>query len=121
VRDRAARLSERVADAFERLALHEAAAAVGAFVSDVNRYVDATAPWTLARAGQRRRLSIVLAHIVEATRLAAWYYAPIVPRAATEAHCRLAGTPPAPGGGVFAPEPRAPVRVGPPLFPRLAE
>jgi methionyl-tRNA synthetase len=115
---RAARLSERVADAFDRLALHDAAAAVGSFVSDVNRYVDATAPWSLARAGESQRLSIVLAHILEATRVAAWYYAPIVPRAATEAHCRLAGTRPAPGGGVFAPEPRAP-RVGPPLFPRV--
>jgi methionyl-tRNA synthetase len=119
LRDRAAQLSEQVSQAFETLALHEAAAAVGSFVSDVNRYIDATAPWTLARDGDSQRLSVALAHIVESTRLAAWHYAPILPRAATEAHCRLAGTAPAPGGDVFNPDRRGEVSVGPPLFPRL--
>jgi methionyl-tRNA synthetase len=121
LRERAAQLSERVSEAFETLALHEAAAAVGSFVSDVNRYIDATAPWTLARDGDTRRLSVALAHVVESTRLAAWHYAPIIPRAATEAHCRLAGTPPAPGGDVFDPTRPGAVSVGPPLFPRLAQ
>ena len=121
LRDGAGRLAERVAEAFDALALHEAAAAVGSFVSEVNRYVDSTAPWTLARDGDGERLSAVLAHIVEATRLAAWHYAPFIPRAAAEAHCRLAGTPPAPGGGSFDPARTAVVRVGPPLFPRLPE
>jgi methionyl-tRNA synthetase len=118
LRERAAQLSERVSQAFETLALHEAAGAVGSFVSDVNRYIDATAPWTLARDGDSQRLSVALAHIVESTRLAAWHYAPILPRAASEAHCRLAGTPPAPGGDVFNPDRRGEVSVGPPLFPR---
>jgi methionyl-tRNA synthetase len=121
LRDAAARLAGRVAEAFDSLAIHEAAAAVGSFVSDVNRYIDATAPWTLARDGNGERLPAVLAHIVESTRLAAWYYAPIIPRAAAEAHCRLAGAPPAPGGGAFNPARSDIVRVGPPLFPRLAE
>jgi hypothetical protein len=59
--------------------------------------------------------------VVEATRLAAWYYTPIIPRAATEAHVRLAGAPPAPGGGCFVSGRGASVRVGSALFPRLAE
>jgi methionyl-tRNA synthetase len=116
--EHARRLGERVAEAFDALAIHEAAAAVGSFVSEVNRYIDSTTPWTLARDGNTERLSAVLAHIVESTRLAAWYYAPIIPRAAAEAHCRLAGAPPAPGGGVFEPARPHVVRVGPPLFPR---
>jgi methionyl-tRNA synthetase len=121
LRQHAATLSARVAEAFDKLALHEAAGAVGSFVSEVNRYVDGTAPWTLARNGESERLELVLDHLVEAARLAAWHYAPIIPRASAEAHCRLAGAPPAPGGGVFDVKRRASVKVGPPLFPRLAE
>jgi methionyl-tRNA synthetase len=120
LRDEAAHLAERVTQAFETLELHEAPAAVGAFVSEVNRYVDLTAPWTLARDGDTQRLAVVLTHLVEATRLAAWYYAPIIPIAATAAYYRLVGTPPAPGGGVFTLEERPAVHVGPPLFPRIS-
>jgi methionyl-tRNA synthetase len=118
LREHARLLSVRVAAAFEALALHEAVAAIGAFVGHANRYVEITAPWNLARAGASGRLDLVLDHVVEAARLAAWYYAPIIPRAATAAHARLAGTPPAPGHGAFAPQPRGAVTFGPPLFPR---
>lgn len=115
----AARLGEQVASAFGRLAPHEAALATGTFVRQVNRYVEATAPWELARAGDDARLQVVLDHLGEAARLAAWYSAPMIPRAADEAHRRLAGAPPAPGGGVFAPRAGRSASMGPPLFPRL--
>jgi methionyl-tRNA synthetase len=120
LRENARLLSDRVAAAYQSLALHEAVAAIGAFVSHANRYIEITAPWSLARQGSAARLSLVLEHLVEATRLAAWYYAPVIPRAAVEAHQRLAGTPPAPGGDAFASERRGGVVVGPPLFPRVA-
>lgn len=122
LRDEAAHLSARVAAAFENLALTEAATAVGEFVSHANRYVDATAPWALARAGEAGRLALVIDHVVEAARVAAWHYAPILVRAASDAHRRLAGgPPPTSGGGTFDPLPRGEVAVGPPLFPRSAE
>jgi methionyl-tRNA synthetase len=111
-------LAVRVAAAFEALAVHDAVAAVGAFVGQANRYIEITAPWTLARHGTSARLELVLDHVVEAARLAAWYYAPIIPRAATEAHQRLAGTSPSPGQGTFQPGPHPSVIFGPPLFPR---
>jgi methionyl-tRNA synthetase len=119
LREHARALTDRVTAGFETLALHEALAAVGGFVREANRYVETTAPWALARQGDTHRLALVLAHIVEATRLAAWWYAPIIPRAAAEAHRRLAGTPPQPGQGGFAPNRPWTVVVGPPLFPRL--
>ena len=121
LRTSADRLSSEVAAAHESLALHEAAGAVGEFVRAANRYLEATAPWRLARDGDVARLSVVLAHAVEAGRVAAWHYAPVIPRAAEEAHCRLAGTPPLVGGATFDPA-RRPVssRVGSPLFPRVA-
>jgi methionyl-tRNA synthetase len=112
-------LPERVESAIERLALHEALAAINGFVRDTNRYLDATAPWTLARQGDAARLGVVLDHVVEAARLASWHYAPFVPRAATEAHLRLVGTTPHLSGRTFAVGRRGSVRVGQPLFPRV--
>jgi methionyl-tRNA synthetase len=117
----AATLTERVTSAFESLALHEAVGAINAFVRGANRYVDASAPWTLAKQGDLERLSVVLDHVVEAARVSAWYYAPITPRAAADAHQRLAGVVPAPGQGTFGAIQRGTVRVGAPLFPRMRE
>jgi methionyl-tRNA synthetase len=118
LREHATTLRERVAAAFEGLALHEAVAAVGTFVGQANRYLEITAPWLLAKQGSTDRLELVLDHAVEAARLAAWYYAPIIPRAASEAHVRLTGTIPCERTGVFNPARRGTVRFGPPLFPR---
>jgi methionyl-tRNA synthetase len=49
LRAQAAALADRVASAFERLALDEAVTAIGAFVGQANRYAQITAPWELAR------------------------------------------------------------------------
>jgi hypothetical protein len=65
-------------------------------------------------------LSAVLDNVVEAARLAAWHYAPIIPRAAAEAHQRLAGELPEPGQGCFGALRRGNVVSGPALFPRVA-
>jgi methionyl-tRNA synthetase len=118
LREQARTLAERVEAAFDALALHEAVTAVGAFVGQANRYIEVTAPWSLAKQGATDRLALVLDHVVEAARLAAWYYSPIIPRAAAEAHQRLAGTPAAPGKGTFQTAGRGTVVFGPPLFPR---
>lgn len=120
LREQADALRERVADAFARLALHAAAEAVGDFVRQANRYLEVTAPWQLDRDSDAERLPVVLGHALEAARLAAWHYAPILPRAAAEAHCRIAGTPPLRGQAAFASAPpRDRPEVGPPLFPRV--
>jgi methionyl-tRNA synthetase len=98
----ASAVEARVADAFERLAIHEAVSAVGEFVKDINRYLEATRPWQL---DDRDQLSVVLREVVEATRLAARWYEPVIPRAAQEAQARLAARPPV---------------IGAPLFPRYS-
>lgn len=120
LREQAAGLADQVATAFEHLALDEAVAAIGDFVSQANRYAQITAPWDLAKEGATVRLSVVLDHLVEAARVAAWYYAPIIPRAAAEAHRRLAGSLPEPGQGCFGALRRGEVVTGSPLFPRVA-
>jgi methionyl-tRNA synthetase len=100
-----ARLESRVAEAFETLALHDGVAAVGELVTEANRYLQLTAPWELARAGDTPRLGVVLRHTLQAARLATHWYAPFIPRAAAEASRRLSATP---------------VETGPPLFPRYS-
>jgi methionyl-tRNA synthetase len=112
-------LPERIESAIERLALHEALLAVSGFVREVNRYIDASAPWILAKQGDSARLEVVLDYAVEAARLAAWYYAPFLPRVAAEAHQRLVGSVPSVGGGRFTVTRRGSVAVGEPLFPRV--
>jgi methionyl-tRNA synthetase len=119
LREAARELSERVEAAFETYLLHAAAAAVGEFVTQGNRYLERTTPWLLARQGATDRLAMVLGHAVEAARLAAWHYAPIIPRAASEAHVRLSGGTLRPGGGTFGAVGVQTVVTGPPLFPRL--
>jgi methionyl-tRNA synthetase len=94
----------RVAAAFADLSIHEAVAAVGEFVGEANRYLEVTAPWSLARVGANDRLGVVLREVVAAARLAAELYAPIIPRAAAEASRRLSANPPI---------------VDSPLFPRV--
>jgi methionyl-tRNA synthetase len=96
-------LPRRVDEAFEAFALHEAAAAIGQFVKEANRYLEVTTPWTLARLGDMDRLGVVLGHAVDVARLAARLYEPFIPKAAHEAIERLDVVPP---------------RIGPPLFPR---
>jgi methionyl-tRNA synthetase len=103
--EQAERTEARVTAAFETLALHEAVTAVPEFIKDANRYLQATAPWDLARTGDARRLGVVLRHALEAASRAAGWYAPIIPRAAAEASRRLSATPP---------------EVGAPLFPRYS-
>jgi methionyl-tRNA synthetase len=91
--------------AFAELALHDAVAAADDFVRDVNRYLQTTAPWDLARNGDSQRVHAVLAEVLRATRVAADLYAPFIPRAAAEASRRL----------------RHPIDLGAPLFPRLEQ
>jgi methionyl-tRNA synthetase len=117
----AAALPTQVAEAFARLALDEAAQAVGSFVTAANRYAEETAPWRSALAGGEAELRTALYHLAAAARLAAWHYWSFIPRAAEEAHRRLAGRPPGSGGGTFGTfAPGGDVLTGPPLFPRVA-
>ncbi|MEZ0239334.1 MAG: methionine--tRNA ligase [Chloroflexota bacterium] len=72
----------------EACVLHEAIAALWAFVGDANRLVEAEQPWVLAKAANggdaeaAERLQGVLGDLVEACRLVALAAAPIMPAAA---------------------------------------
>jgi methionyl-tRNA synthetase len=63
----------------QRFAVDEALAAVFDLVASTNRYLELTAPWTLARAGAHDRLRTILHHALEAVRIAGVALAPFLP------------------------------------------
>src|SRR4029434_3762196 len=74
-----------VAGAMEEFAFQRALAAIWEFIGVVNRYVDATQPWALAKdAGKRERLPAVLYSLAESLRLLGLVLAPFLPDAATK-------------------------------------
>jgi len=79
-----------VATAMEDFAFQRALASMWEFVGVVNRYVDATQPWALAKdAGKRERLSAVLYTLAESLRVLGIVLTPFLPDAATKIRAGL--------------------------------
>jgi methionyl-tRNA synthetase len=77
------RARQEVADAMEVFAFQRALAAIWEFIGAVNRYVDAQAPWTLAKdADRRERLGTVLYTLAESLRCLGILIDPFLPEAA---------------------------------------
>jgi methionyl-tRNA synthetase len=114
--------------AVDDIAPHEALKAAWGFVRRANSYVEATAPWALAKNEEsRRRLEVVLYRLVDGLRLIALMLFPIIPRAAQELWRRVGlegqveeRTLASDGRWGLLPA-GAIVDVGDPLFPRLEE
>lgn len=84
-------IASRYVAALEGCLLHEALGVLWEFVGAANRYVDAEAPWTLAKAAKagdadaEGRLRVVLGDLLEACRLIVFTVAPYLPAAAPRA------------------------------------
>src|SRR5499426_2552380 len=79
-----------VAAAMDEFAFHRALAAIWEFIGVVNRYVDATQPWALAKdAGKRDRLGAVLATLAESLKMLSIVLAPFLPDAAAKIRAAL--------------------------------
>jgi methionyl-tRNA synthetase len=114
----AARTAEAADAALAELRFHEALAAVMAFSSEVNRYLDAEAPWKAAKApGGEARVRTSLATACGAIQRLAALLAPFLPETARRIGERFGASDPA---ALAVPLP-AGTRVlrGAPLFPRL--
>ena len=93
--DSARRAAEDVECGFDSFALHQAASAALGFVTAINRYLDETRPWHLARrADERPRLDTVLYQVAEALRFAAVLLTPFVPATAQRIVDQLGSAPP---------------------------
>jgi methionyl-tRNA synthetase len=82
-----------VAIAMEEFAFQRALASIWEFVGVVNRYVDATQPWALARdPGKKDRLAAALSTLAESLRVLGIVLAPFLPEAAAKIRGALGQT-----------------------------
>jgi methionyl-tRNA synthetase len=90
-------LEELAASLYERYATHlgavefsEAAAAVHELCARANLYVEESAPWNLAKSPETHdELAFVIYNALEAIRIMALYYAPLMPNTSAEVFDRL--------------------------------
>jgi len=69
--------------AMEAFAFHKAIAAVWAFISQMNKYVDVTTPWVLAKSKSNRpQLEVVIYNLLEGLRVVAGLVYPVMPETA---------------------------------------
>ena len=68
-------------EAMEGFAFHKALMALWQFINRMNKYIDVTAPWELAKKeSQRNQLQAVLYNVVESLRLIAGLLYPVMPK-----------------------------------------
>ncbi len=80
------RAVQRVDEEMARLAFHKALQEIWALINGINRHVDQTAPWALARQASRRtELDRVMAELMEALRVVTLLISPFMPQTAAEA------------------------------------
>jgi len=121
-------LAERTAGAVDEqvrsLHLNQALAELWNLVRGVNKYIDESEPWSLARDGRTERLNTVIYHVFEALRIIGLLVAPFLPGIGAKILGQLGiDRPPASfrledaAWGGIAPGTR--VRAGEPIVPRL--
>ena len=60
---------------------YQALAAIWEFINVLNKYIDTSAPWSLAKTGNKESLNSVLYTLIEGLRLIAFFLKPIMPDA----------------------------------------
>jgi methionyl-tRNA synthetase len=76
-------------------AFHKALYDLWEFINTLNKYIDTTAPWTLAKEDKKERLHTVLYTLTEGLRLIAFLLHPVMPETATKIEAALSvKTPP---------------------------
>ena len=117
-------LVEQYYSSMQKLGFHKALMAVWEIIGDVNRYIDATSPWVLAKA-DRGRLETVMFHIFEVLKTVSVLIWPFMPASAEKMQQQIGMA------GNEGPIPLArvrqwgelpfvrPVEKAPALFPRI--
>jgi methionyl-tRNA synthetase len=106
----------------EGFAVQQALAAVMDALTTANQYLEATAPWKQAKAGNQAAVDAALYHAAEAVRIGALLLSPVLPERSAETFARLGWQPPADlqsgldWGGLI---PGSQTTAGEPLFPRI--
>jgi len=82
-------LPETYEDHMQRLDYSAALDSAWELIKFANRYIENSAPWTLAKEGDTARLAAVLYNALEAVRIAALFTAPVMPNTSAEVWRRL--------------------------------
>jgi methionyl-tRNA synthetase len=83
VKSDASKALEEYQNAMEDFAFHKALAALWEFINRINKYIDITAPWELAKKkAQHPQLRLVLYNVLESLRMIAGLAYPFMPRTA---------------------------------------
>jgi methionyl-tRNA synthetase len=123
LREGARRAKKALEDGMEAFTFHKALIGIWEFINQINKYIDETAPWGLAKAGPAERLDTVLYHILEGLRNLSILLSPLLPRTAEKMRVGLGAEDhkesweASLAWGRLAPGTK--VEKGPPLFPRL--
>ena len=120
----ASRLEEEVAAAMNRFDFQGATASIWRVISAANRYIEAQAPWKLAKSeasdgASPNRLDAVLFTLAETLRLVAVHLGPFLPRTAIQMRAQLGLPADAAGGSWSWAGSQIRVQKAEPLFPRL--
>ena len=126
--DKAKSASQQAAKHIEALAFHRALDSVWELVSAANKYVDSTAPWTLAKQDDKTRLGQVCYTVLETLRWLSIMLFPVMPEKCNELREQIGISPllpteqvdlwPSAWGGL---RPGTQTRTSTPLFPRFDE
>jgi methionyl-tRNA synthetase len=122
IRHGAAETLDAVAQAMDQFAFQGALVAIWRFIGDVNRYVDSSQPWALAKDPAKRfRLAAVLVTLADSLRYLGIVLEPFVPAAAARLRAAVGDTrrPALANAGVGRIDELAPVQRLSGLFPRV--
>jgi len=94
VRDKAFTMVDVFEKEMDEIAFHKALVVLWDYIADVNKYVDESAPWTLAKEKNQERLSTVLWTIVQAIGVVTILIYPFMPESAEKVWERLGSAEP---------------------------
>ena len=84
IRENALRTVKEIEEYMDEIAFNKSLSTLWDYIGVVNKYIDESSPWSLAKAGEKERLSTILWMLVESIRIVAILVYPFMPSSATE-------------------------------------
>jgi methionyl-tRNA synthetase len=84
IKGQAQELVKTYIEEIKNFAFHKALSRLWDFIGTLNKYIDSSEPWSLAKSGEKKRLNTVLYVLVEGLRLITFLLKPIMPQASKE-------------------------------------
>jgi methionyl-tRNA synthetase len=84
IRENALRTVKEFEEYMDEIAFNKSLSTLWDYIGVVNKYIDESSPWSLAKAGEKERLDTILWMLVESIRIVAILVYPFMPSSATE-------------------------------------